>query len=215
MDNKLQAVIFDLDGVLVTTDELHYEAWKKMADREGIPFDKEINNRLRGVSRVASCRIILEKATREYTDEEVEELCTFKNDFYVTLLDGIKPSDALPYARETLKALKDAGIKIAIGSSSKNTKKILTKLGLLEEFDAIADGTDITHSKPDPEVFLCAAKKLGIAPENCAVVEDALAGIEAAKAGGMTAVAISDARRSEIADERIDTLKDLLPIVLG
>lgn len=215
MANKVKAVIFDLDGVLVTTDGLHYEAWKKMADREGIYFDREINNRLRGVSRVASCMIILERAKRQYSEDEIAELCTYKNDLYGVLLDTLTADDVLPYGREVIDALKAAGIKIAIGSSSKNTKKILTKLGLIDEFDAIADGTDITRSKPDPEVFLCAAHKLGIAPEDCAVVEDAVAGIEAAKAGGMLACAISDATKCGIADHKLNTLRDLLDIVIG
>ena len=215
MANNIKAVIFDLDGVLVTTDELHYQAWKQMADREGIYFDKVINNRLRGVSRVASCEIILEKADKTYTTDEINEMCTFKNDIYVQLLDSLKETDTLPFVRETLTTLKNAGIKVAIGSSSKNTKKILTKLGIIDWFDAIADGTDITHSKPDPEVFLCAAKKLGLEPADCAVVEDAHAGIEAAKAGGMLACAISDAVTSPIADHKMETLNDLVKIVIG
>ncbi len=215
MENKIKAVIFDLDGVLVTTDQLHYQGWKQMADKEGIYFDKVINNRLRGVSRVESCHIVLERAEREYSPEEINDLCTYKNDIYVQLLDSLTAQDALPYVRETLTALKDAGIKVAIGSSSKNTKKILSKLGIIDWFDAIADGTDIKNSKPDPEVFLCAATKLGVSPADCAVVEDAHAGIQAAKAGGMLACAISDAVSSPIADHRMETLKDLLPIVLG
>lgn len=206
----MKAVIFDLDGVLVSTDELHYQAWKAMADREGIYFDRDINQRLRGVSRMDSLEIILERAEKAYSPEEKEALAAFKNDLYVRLLDGLCQSDRLPYVTETLDELRRRGMALAVGSSSKNAKKILEKTGLMDRFSAIADGTDIRRSKPDPEVFLCAAKKLGVAPGDCAVVEDAQAGIQAAKAGGMLACAVGDARESELADVRMETLTELL-----
>lgn len=206
----MKAVIFDLDGVLVSTDELHYQAWKAMADREGIYFDRDINQRLRGVSRMDSLEIILERAEKFYSPEEKEALAAFKNDLYVRLLDGLSEKDRLPYVTETLDELRRRGIALAVGSSSKNAKKILDKTGLASRFAAIADGTDISRSKPDPEVFLRAAKKLGIDPADCAVVEDAKAGIEAAKAGGMLACAVGDARESELADVRMKTLTELL-----
>ena len=209
----IQAVIFDLDGVLVSTDELHYQAWKTMADREGIYFDRTINHRLRGVSRMASLEIILERAEKSYTDAEKDELAAFKNGLYVNLLDGLTPADVLLGVPETLSALRERGVKLAVGSSSKNAKKILEKTGLLACFDVVADGTDITRSKPDPEVFLCAAAKLGIAPELCAVVEDAEAGIAAAKAGGMFAAAVGDAKKSALADVKPDDIRDLLSAI--
>lgn len=210
---SIKAVIFDLDGVLVTTDELHYQGWKKLADREGIEFDRVINNRLRGVSRMASLEIILEKASRAYTQEEKEEMCTYKNNIYVDLLDSLTEQDVLDNAGDVLAKLHEKGIKVAVGSSSKNSKKILRRIGLIDVFDAIADGTDITHSKPDPEVFLVAARKLGMDPADCAVVEDAFAGIEAAKAAGMTACAVGDAKGSPLADHKMESLGELLELV--
>ena len=208
----IQGVIFDLDGVLVSTDELHYAAWKRLADREGIYFDRTINDRLRGVSRMASLEIILERAARAYSEDEKQEMAAFKNGLYVDLLDGLTPEDILPGVTETLDGLAARGVKAAVGSSSKNAKKILEKTGLLDRFDAVADGTDITRSKPDPEVFLCAAKKLGVEPALCAVVEDAEAGIEAAKAGDMTAFAVGDARKSPRADRRLNDIRELLAL---
>ena len=206
----IQGVIFDLDGVLVSTDELHYAAWKCLADREGIYFDRVINDRLRGVSRMASLEIILERAARAYSGDEKKEMAAFKNGLYVDLLDGLTPEDVLPGVTETLDGLAARGVKTAVGSSSRNAKKILEKTGLLDRFDAVADGTDITRSKPDPEVFLCAAGKLGLAPAVCAVVEDAEAGIQAAREGGMTAFAVGGAKKSPLVDHRLERLTELL-----
>lgn len=210
----IKAVIFDLDGVICSTDGFHYQAWKKMADEQGIPFDRERNNLLRGVSRRESLEIILEKATRSYSEEEKEALMKEKNDLYVSLLSNLTPNDILPGFLDFLALLKEKGIKTSIGSSSKNTKRILGQLGLLDSFDAIADGTEIINSKPDPEVFLLAAKKVSIDSKDCAVIEDAIAGIQAAKAGGMTAVAIKDAKKSDIADIKADSF-DEIAIKLG
>lgn len=209
----MKAVIFDLDGVIVSTDELQYHAWKRMADREGIPFDRKINNRLRGVSRSDSLAIILENSSKPYDDHQKAELMKYKNDFYVKLLDGLTHSDILPNVMALLKRLRRDGIKIAVGSSSRNAKKILEKIGLSNAFDAVADGTEIKRSKPDPEVFLAAAAKLYERPENCIVVEDAAAGIQAAKAGNMTAIGVSDARNSELADYRVNDILQVAEIV--
>ena len=209
----MKSVIFDLDGVIVSTDDLHYRAWKCMTDREGIPFDREINNLLRGVSRAASLEIILRKSQKAYTEQQKTELMQYKNDIYVGLLDGLTNADLLPNVGALLKKLKNAGVKIAIGSSSRNTKKILEKIGLSNAFNAVADGTEIRHSKPNPEVFLKAAEKLHEKPQDCIVVEDAAAGIQAAKAGNMTAVAIGDARRSELADYRVGDMMEVAEIV--
>ena len=205
----VKGVIFDLDGVLVSTDELHYEAWKAMADREGVCFDREINQRLRGVSRMDSLEIILERSERAYSPAEKDELAAYKNGLYVTLLDTLTEENVLPGVHEVLAALAGRGVLLAVGSSSKNAKKILEKTGLTGHFQAVADGTDIVRSKPDPEVFLCAAKKLGLAPAECAVVEDARAGIEAAFAGGMLACAVGDACGSDKADIRLDSISEL------
>ena len=205
----MKAIIFDLDGVICSTDDYHYQAWKAIADGEGIPFDRERNNLLRGVSRLQSLEIILEKGSRTYTMDEKEALMAKKNEIYVRLLENLTPDDILPGFMDFLSLCKTHGLKTAIGSSSRNTKLILTRLGLIDSFDAIADGTEITHSKPDPEVFLLAAAKIGIAPEDCAVIEDAVAGIRAAKAGGMTAIAIKDARKSPEADILADSFDDI------
>lgn len=195
-----KAVIFDLDGVIVSTDGYHYKAWKAMADKEGIYFDETINNRLRGVSRMESLAIILERASREYSEEEKLAMATAKNDIYRESLNELTPADILPGVMDTLNGLRDMGIKLGIGSSSRNTPVILKQIGLGDFFDAVADGNQIKNSKPDPEVFLLAAKLLGEKPEDCVVVEDAYAGIDAAKAGGMKAVGVADASKYEKSD---------------
>ena len=205
----IKGVIFDLDGVIVSTDEYHYLAWKQLAEKEGIVFNKEINNRLRGVSRMESLEIILEKANKTYSNQEKQEMAEVKNNIYLDFLDELNPKSILSNAVEIIDYLKDEGIKVAIGSSSRNTKKILKQLGITDLFDAIADGNDITKSKPNPEVFFVACERLGLLPDECAVIEDAISGIEAAKAAGMTAIAINDAVKSEIADYR---MKDLIEI---
>lgn len=193
----IKAVIFDLDGVIVSTDDCHYHAWKKMADEEGIYFDREINNRLRGVSRMASLEIVLEKANREYSEKEKQEMAERKNNYYKELICELTPDDILTGVTEKLDELKENGIKIAIGSSSKNTPIILKQIGLERYFDAVSDGNNITHSKPDPEVFLKAAEMLGIAPEDCMIVEDADAGIEAGKRAGMKTLAVQGANGAD------------------
>jgi len=193
LDNQIKAVIFDLDGVICYTDQYHYLAWKELADREGIPFDEEINNRLRGVSRMESLEIILEKASRTYSDEEKQAMATEKNEEYRSLLRQMTPDDLPADVKHTLEELKVRGYRLAIGSSSKNAGTILGRIGLGEFFDAVSDGNNITRSKPDPEVFLKAAEFLGLPPENCLVVEDAAAGIEAASAGGFASAGIGEA----------------------
>ncbi len=207
---EFKSVIFDLDGVICSTDKYHYLAWKKAVEHLDIPFDEKINNRLRGVSRMDSLNIILENYPTEVSKEEKELICTIKNNTYRKMLDNMSMKDLSKDVLDTLVQLKGCGVKIAIGSSSKNTKLILSKLGIVDLFDAIADGNDIEKSKPDPEVFLKAAQKLAEEPCNCAVVEDAVSGIEAAKAGGFYAIAISDATRSSLADRTINKLSDIL-----
>jgi beta-phosphoglucomutase len=189
----ISAVIFDLDGVIVSTDEYHYRAWKALADQENIPFERSDNERLRGVSRMESLEIILEKASRTYTPEEKEEMASRKNDLYRQSLASLTPSDILPGVREILKELQARGIRVAIGSSSKNARPILEGIGLDHAFDVIVDGTDISRSKPDPEVFTLAAQRLGIPPDRCLVVEDAHAGVDAGRAAGMKVLAVGSA----------------------
>ena len=208
----MKTFIFDLDGVLVFTDKFHYQAWKKMADRLGIYFDEKINNRLRGVSRMESLEIILEKSTKKYSDEEKNALAEEKNSYYRELLKSMSPEDVEPAVRQTLAELRSRGHKLAIGSSSKNTRFILSQTALMDEFDAISDGTNIIKSKPDPEVFLKAASFVGEQPENCIVVEDAYAGIDAAKAGEMLAAGIGEAEHYEKTDYPLKKFEDILQI---
>lgn len=209
----MKAFIFDLDGVIVFTDKFHYKAWKQMADGMGIYFDEKINNRLRGVSRAESLEIILERYEGEpLTAEKKQQLMDEKNAVYRSLLATMTPDDVSDSVRGALKKLRDAGYRLAVGSSSKNARFILERVDLTDAFDAISDGNNITHSKPDPEVFLKAAEYLGEKPEDCVVVEDAYAGIDAAKAGGMTAVGIGDAASYEKADYRIQKFEELLGI---
>lgn len=186
----IRAVIFDLDGVLVTTDEMHYRGWKQLADEEGIPFDRSRNDRLRGVSRMESLEIVLELAAKPYSPDEKLEMATRKNGYYRGFLASLTPDDVLPGAREMLVELRSRGILIAIGSSSKNAPMIMERVGLTDLVDAIVDGNHIKASKPDPEVFLLAAEALGVEPSECVVVEDAAAGVEAARRAGMAVFGI-------------------------
>ena len=211
---KFQAVIFDLDGVICFTDEYHYRAWKSMADGMGIPFDREINNRLRGVSRMASLEIILEKYQGPaLSQEEKEALARQKNDIYRESLKEMSTSDLSDEVKQTLDALRAMGLKLAIGSSSRNTPFILGQIGLKGYFDAVSDGNNITRSKPDPEVFLKAAEILGIAPADCLVVEDAVSGAEAAHRGGMKAACVGDASRAGAGDWNLSCIRSLLDIL--
>lgn len=210
---KYTAVIFDLDGVICSTDQYHYLAWKEIADNEGIYFDEEINNRLRGVSRMGSLEIILERASGTYTEEEKTAMAEKKNESYRKLLEQMTPADLPEDVAKTLKSLKAKGIKTAIGSSSKNTPVILNQIGLNDAFDAVSDGNNITKSKPDPEVFIKAAEMLREAPANCLVVEDARAGIAAAKAGGFDCAGIGEASEDADTVYPIQKISDLLKII--
>lgn len=209
----MKAFIFDLDGVLVSTDKYHYQAWKKIADKEGIYFDEKINDRLRGVSRMASLEIILERAKKQYTEEEKIALATEKNDLYRDLLKNLTPADRLAGVTETLEKLKEKGYLLAIGSSSRNTPVILNKIGYEGYFDAVSDGNNITKSKPDPEVFNKAAEMLSLPASECFVAEDSLAGIDAAKAGGFKAIGIGGAADYEKTDYPIKTMTDILKLI--
>lgn len=211
---KYKGIIFDLDGVICSTDNYHYLAWKALADRLGIPFDRERNNLLRGVSRMASLEIILEKSNKTYTEDEKIAFATEKNDLYRELLHEMSPNDLSDEVRTALNALRAAGLKLAIGSSSKNTPFILERIGLGDYFDAVADGNCITHSKPHPEVFLKAADMIGLCPADCCVVEDARAGVEAARAGGFDCAAMGDAKDDERATYHLDSFGQLVEHVL-
>lgn len=207
-----KAFIFDLDGVIVSTDRYHYEAWKSIADDEGIYFDEVINNRLRGVGRMESLEIILERAHRAYSQEEKCALAQCKNERYRRSLESLTTDDRLAGVTQTLQALREEGCLLAVGSSSKNARFILGKIGYGDYFDAVVDGNDIVNGKPDPEVFLKAAEKLGLSAGDCYVVEDAKTGIDAAKRGGFTAVGLHDAAGYEKTDISLNAFAELLSL---
>ncbi len=210
---KYKAVIFDLDGVICHTDQFHFLAWQQIAADIGVKFDENINNRLRGVSRMGSLEIILESYNGLLTEAEKLYYADKKNNFYRNLLQNMSPADLSPEVKDTLDQIKSRGIHMAIGSSSKNTKFILKQIGLENYFEVISDGTNITRSKPDPEVFLNASKGLNIEPQSCLVVEDAKAGIEAALAANMDCAAIGDGTKYNLAHYNLQLFADLLFIV--
>lgn len=210
----VKAVIFDLDGVICSTDEYHYLAWKALADKIHTEFDREINNRLRGVSRMESLEIILEKYEgRPLTQAEKEKMAEEKNEIYRKNLEKMSEKDLSADVKETLEELRRRGYLMAIGSSSKNAPFILERIGLSGYFDAVADGNHITRSKPDPEVFLKAAQYLDAAPEVCTVVEDAVSGAQAGKAAGMRVVCVGDAAKEKAGDVNLHDFCGLLDIL--
>lgn len=211
---SIKGLIFDLDGVICFTDEYHYLAWKEMADGMGVYFDREINNRLRGVSRMASLEIILERYSGpQLSEAEKEALATKKNGIYRELLGRMSPADLSDEVKNTLDALRAKGFKLAIGSSSKNAPFILERIGLGDYFDAISDGNNISRSKPDPEVFLKAAEFLSLEPADCLVIEDAVAGAEAGHAGGFTVACVGDAAAEKAGDYNMASFAELLEVV--
>lgn len=210
---KYKAIIFDLDGVICFTDEYHYQAWKCIADELDIPFDRAVNNRLRGVSRMESLEIILEKNQGiPFSKAEKEALAADKNEIYKELLAQMTERDLSDEVRNTLDILRGRGLALAIGSSSKNTPFILSRIGLDGYFDAVSDGNNITHSKPHPEVFQKAAEMLGIAPEYCLVVEDAVSGAEAGHAAGMEVACLGDASEKGVGDYNLHSFQELTAI---
>lgn len=191
---SIQACLFDLDGVLVDTAKYHYIAWRNLANQLGFEFTEAHNERLKGVSRMASLEILLEIGGIQLSDAEKLRLAEEKNNQYVGYILEMKPDEILPGAEAFLKELRAKGIKIALGSASKNAMTILDRLNLTPLFDAIVDGTKVKEAKPDPEVFLRGAQELGVLPGQCVVFEDAEAGVEAALAGGMRCVGIGSAQ---------------------
>ncbi len=190
---NLQGVIFDLDGVLTDTAEYHYRAWQRLADEEKIPFDRQANEALRGVSRRESLLKII--GDRSYTEAQIEEMMERKNRYYVESIESISSTDLLPGAMNLLDELRKAGIKTAIGSASKNAHTVVEKLGIADRVDAIADGYSVDRPKPAPDLFLFAAKLINLEPDQCVVVEDAGAGVDAALAAGMLAVGLGPVER--------------------
>lgn len=190
---SIQACLFDLDGVIVDTAQFHYVAWREMAQDLGFDLTREENERLKGISRMESLEIILSIGGIQLSDEEKLRRATAKNARYLELCMQMTPDDALPGVRRFLDELKENGIPSGLGSASKNAKVILERIDMLDYFDTIVDGNRITKGKPDPQVFLMGAADLNVAPAHCAVFEDAVAGIESAKAAGMLAVGIGEA----------------------
>jgi beta-phosphoglucomutase len=194
----IQGFIFDLDGVLTDTSEFHYLGWQRLADEEGLSFSREINETLRGIPRRASLLMILKG--RSVPEEKILEMMERKNNYYLELVRGITPGDLLPGARELLEEIHAAGLKSALGSASKNAREVIQRLGIESLLDAVADGSSVEHQKPAPDLFLHAAAQLELPPEECVVVEDAAAGIEAAQAGGFHSLGLGPVERVGNAD---------------
>jgi beta-phosphoglucomutase len=205
----IRAVIFDLDGVIVSTDELHYRSWQRLADEEEVPFDRTINERLRGIDRMASLAIVLERSTRSYTVGERKVLADRKNSYYLELLGELTPASLLPGANSMLSQLKRRGVPMALASSSRNTRPILERLELGGLFDVVVDGNDVTRTKPDPELFLLAARRLNVRPPACLVVEDAASGVEAARRAGMRVLGVGAADRLSQVDRGVRRLTEI------
>lgn len=185
--------IFDLDGVITDTAEYHYRAWKQLADEEGLPFTREDNEQLRGVSRRESLRRLLKG--RDIPEATAQEWMTRKNDYYLGYLTQLSPDDALPGARAFLEAAREAGIKTGLGSASRNAQMVIDNLQMLDLFDVLGDGNSVVNTKPAPDLFVWVAGGFGVPASQCVVFEDAEAGVEAALAAGMHCVGIGPAER--------------------
>lgn len=212
---RYQAVIFDLDGVICSTDIYHYDAWKRTAEQMGLTLTKSKYNRLRGVSRARGLEIVLEEYTGTLTDGEKEALAHEKNRQYRSLLTKMTPADVPPEVKAAVAALRKHGTKLAIGSSSRNALYILERVGMNDAFDVVIDGSQLTHAKPHPEVFLKAAHALGVAVRQCLVVEDAVSGIEAAASGGFDSAGIGDAADCPLTTYRIAHVGEVAALVLN
>jgi beta-phosphoglucomutase len=214
---EIKAFILDLDGVVTDTAEYHFQAWKRLAEEENVPFTREDNEQLRGVSRRRSLELLLGAYIERYSEEEIFALMARKNDYYQAMLTQITDNDFLPGARQLLDDLKARGMKIAIGSASKNTRTVLTQLGILDFFDGISDGYTVERAKPKPDVFIYAAGAVDVPVVNCVVVEDAESGVEAALKGGMIAVGIGPKSRVGKGHFRYDSTAniDLDEIIKG
>ncbi len=189
---EIAACLFDMDGVIVDTARFHFKAWQRLADSMGIPFTEVQNEQLKGVSRVDSLDKILQWGNLVLGNNKKIELMNLKNKWYLEYVEEVSPADMLPGVPVFLKELVESGIKIGLGSSSRNSVLILDRLGITSMFDTIIDGTKIHLSKPNPEVFIRGAKELGLAPSECVVFEDAISGVEAAIAGGFRCIGVGD-----------------------
>ncbi len=215
MLQKPQAILFDLDGVLTDTSEYHYQAWKHLADDEGIPFTHEENDaHLRGVARRESLNYIIRG--RQYSEAQIQEMMERKNRYYNDLVKQMTPNDLVEGGRELLEEIHQAGIKIATASASKNCRIVLERLDIVHYFDGIADGYSVSNSKPAPDIFVYAAGLVNVPTSASLGVEDAAAGIEAIKAAGMQALAIGPAERFHNADKVLpDMVKKRLQDLIG
>ena len=209
---KYKGIIFDLDGVICSTDRYHYHAWKKIAELIDVDFDEMFNDRFRGVCREECLKMLLEKSGRKFSGEEKKELLKRKNDYYRQMLSQMTADDVDIEVKSTLDKLREKGMLLGIGSSSKNARLILAQIDMKDYFDAVCDGNDISRSKPDPEVFIRTANLLGLSPDQCLIVEDAQSGIEAATAGGFDSAGIGAAGIHEKVTFRLQKFSDLLKI---
>lgn len=201
----IKGFIFDLDGVLTDTAEYHYRGWKQLTDELGISFTREDNEALRGIPRRESLMLILKG--REYTEDRIQEMMDRKNRYYLEYIGNITPLDVLPGARELLEQIRTAGLKSALGSASRNAFEVVEKLGIRHLLNAISDGHSVEFQKPAPDLFLHAAWQLGLSPSECVVVEDAAAGIEAARAGGFRSIGLGPHERVGEADLVLPSLE--------
>lgn len=200
-----KAILFDLDGVLTDTSEYHYQSWKRLADEEGIPFTRQENDdHLRGVSRKDSLTYLLKG--RKVSDAQFQEMMDRKNSYYLELINKMTPNDLVPGGRQLLQEIRQAGIKIAVASASKNSRTVLEHLNITDLLDGVADGYSVVNSKPAPDIFVYAAGIVEIPTPDCLVIEDADAGVESAKTGGMQALGIGPAERFHRADKVLPTL---------
>jgi len=206
---KIKGIIFDLDGVITDTAEYHYLGWQKLADDEGLKFDRKFNEKFRGVSRMKCLDMLLEENNRQVTAKEREKLAKRKNNYYQKYLENITKDNLLEGIEGILNTVKNNGYKMAIASASKNTEIVVKKLNIRDMFDTISDGYSVKNTKPAPDLFLHTAEKLNLKPEECVVFEDAKAGIDAALAANMTAVGIGPKERVGHAHFRFDSVKDI------
>lgn len=203
----IRAFIFDLDGVITDTAEYHYRGWKRLAEEEDLAFSREDNEHLRGIPRRESLMLILKD--RVYPEEKIIEMMERKNGYYLESIKEISPRDLLPGAKELLEEIRAARLRIALGSASKNASEVLDRLGIRSLFDAISDGHSVERQKPAPDLFLHAASQLNLPPADCVVVEDAAAGIEAARAGGFHSIGLGPRERVGAADANFPSLEGL------
>lgn len=204
-----QAVIFDLDGVLTDTAELHYRSWCAVTSAHGLPFDPSFKDALRGLSRVDSLARVLGAQLDEFSASQRDTIAREKNEHYLALVDAMTPADLAPRALALLSELRSEGFSVALASSSKNALPVLDRLGIREMLDAIVDGHHVERAKPDPQIFILAAERLGVPRSSCVVVEDAESGVAAAIAAGIPVIGIGPADRVGAADLRVDSLAEI------